>query len=142
MAKGRAMINTEKEKAKELTTKIALVRACLNQGFYSRREICAASGMKPHELSALFVANRDIYAEYTVARSSLAHTAADNIADIVNDPTHPKCYEASKWVATNYKTDFDDVLTPTAGEMEIKVPQGQEGDAPVVIRFAAPTKQE
>lgn len=142
----KAMRNRAKDEAKLLETRAALVLVALDAGKFTRRAICKATGMKAHELSSLFTKDRKIFAEYTVRRKTLADTAADNIAEIVNDPNHPKNFEASKWMLTNYKSDLDDTLTPAAGEMEIQVPQGQEqfdsGAAPVIIKFSAPTKKD
>lgn len=139
----KAMRNGVREASKLLETRKALVLVALDAGKFTRRDICKATGMKLHELGDLFTKDRAIFAEYVVRRETLADTAADNIADIVNDPQHPKNYEASKFILQNYKSDLDETLTPSAGEMEIHVPGSgdlRNPSAPVIIKFSAPKK--
>ena len=88
-----------------------------------------------HELANLFTQDREVYGEYVVRRKTILDIASDNILDIVNDPTHPQHFQASKYILSTYKSDLDDVLeSQTESEMNINV-GGESGASPINITF-------
>lgn len=131
----RSMKNTERKEKKLLKTRAALVRAALESGQISRKDICKATGLQLHELTNLFTQDRDIYGEYVVRRKTISDIASDNILDIVNDPTHPQHFQASKYILSTYKSDLDDVLeSQDEAEMNISVGGGSNA-SPINITF-------
>ena len=131
----RSMKNTERKTKKLLKTRAALVRAALEAGQISRKDICNATGLQMHELANLFTQDREVYGEYVVRRKTISDIASDNILDIVNDPTHPQHFQASKYILSTYKSDLDDVLeSQTESEMNINV-GGESGASPINITF-------
>ena len=131
----RSMKNTERKEKKLLKTRAALVRAALEAGQISRKDICNATGLQMHELANLFTQDREVYGEYVVRRKTISDIASDNILDIVNDPTHPQHFQASKYILSTYKSDLDDVLeSQTESEMNINV-GGESGASPINITF-------
>lgn len=131
----RSMKNTERKTQKLLKTRAALVRAALEAGQISRKDICNATGLQMHELANLFTQDREVYGEYVVRRKTISDIASDNILDIVNDPTHPQHFQASKYILSTYKSDLDEVLeSQTESEMNINV-GGESGASPINITF-------
>jgi hypothetical protein len=129
------MKNTERKTKKLLKTRAALVRAALEAGQISRKDICNATGLQMHELANLFTQDREVYGEYVVRRKTISDIASDNILDIVNDPTHPQHFQASKYILSTYKSDLDDVLeSQQESEMNINV-GGESGASPINITF-------
>ena len=94
----RSMKNKERKEAKLLETRAELVRAALESGHISRKDICSATGLKLHELANLFTLDRKVYGEYVVRRKTISDIASDNILDIVNDASHPQHFSASKYI--------------------------------------------
>lgn len=90
----RSMRNKARKEAKLLETRAEFVRAALESGHISRKDICKATGLKLHELTNLFTKDRKVYSEYVVRRKTISDIASDNILDIVNDPTHPQHFAA------------------------------------------------
>lgn len=135
----KAMRNNRREKKKLLRDRGLLVRAALDQGKTTRSEICEACEFKLNDLVNLFAEDRELFAEYKIRRKTIVDQAADNIHAIVNDKTHPKHYDASKYILQNYKSDLDEILESQDDEMlEISnVPQIGDGDkvSPVRIVF-------
>ncbi len=131
----RSMKNTERKEKKLLKTRAALVRAALEAGHISRKDICNATGLRMHELANLFTQDREVYGDYVVRRKTISDIASDNILDIVNDPTHPQHFQASKYILSTYKSDLDEVLeSQTESEMNINV-GGESGASPINITF-------
>mgnify|MGYP003637807109 FL=1 len=131
----RSMKNTDRKEKKLLKTRAALVRAALEAGQISRKDICNATGLQMHELANLFTQDREVYGEYVVRRKTISDIASDNILDIVNDPTHPQHFQASKYILSTYKSDLDDVLeSQQESEMNINV-GGESGASPINITF-------
>lgn len=131
----RSMKNKERKEAKLLETRADLVRAALESGHISRKDICRATGLKLHELANLFTKDRKVYGEYVVRRKTISDIASDNILDIVNDPTHPQHFQASKYILATYKSDLDEVLEDRTGE-DISVMLGSESKgSPITINF-------
>lgn len=138
------MKNKQRKEKKLLEVRAELVLAALNNGKMSRREICQATGLQRHDLQNLFSERRDVYAEYVVRRRTVAEAAADNIQEIVNDKNHPQNFQASKFVLQNYKSDFEETLDPIDSELNIELPDSEEGESmrPIVIRFGKGKKKE
>lgn len=131
----RSMKNTERKTKKLLKTRAALVRAALEAGHITRKDICKATGLQMHELANLFTQDREVYGEYVVRRKTIADIASDNILDIVNDPTHPQHFQASKYILSTYKSDLDEVLdSQDESEMSINV-GGDSKASPINITF-------
>lgn len=131
----RSMKNTERKEKKLLKTRAALVRAALEAGQISRKDICKATGLQLHELTNLFTQDREVYGEYVVRRRTISDIASDNILDIVNDPTHPQHFQASKYILSTYKSDLDEVLeSQDEAEMNISV-GGDSKASPINITF-------
>ena len=131
----RSMKNTDRKEKKLQKTRAALVRAALDAGQISRKDICKATGLQMHELANLFTQDREVYGEYVVRRKTISDIASDNILDIVNDPTHPQHFQASKYILSTYKSDLDDVLeSQQESEMNINV-GGESGASPINITF-------
>lgn len=131
----RSMKNKERKEAKLLETRADLVRAALEGGHISRKDICSATGLKLHELANLFTKDRKVYGEYVVRRKTISDIASDNILDIVNDPSHPQHFAASKYILSTYKSDLDEVLEDKSGE-DIQVMLGEQSKgSPITINF-------
>jgi len=109
------MKSKKREQEKLLKERAALVRAAMKLGLTTRKDISKASGLTMVELKNLLQVDRELFAEYKVLRRTITDIASDNIFDIVNDPTHPQHFQASKYVLANYKNDLDDTLDATDG---------------------------
>ena len=106
-------------KEQVLKDKALLVNKAMEAGKTTRSEICDATGMSLTELGDFFKYDRDTFAKWQVYRRSIKDLAADNIVTIIKDKTHPKHYDASKYILQNYKSDLDDVLESGDGIIEI-----------------------
>ena len=138
----RSMKNKARKEAKLLETRAEFVRSALESGHISRKDICNATGLKLHELANLFTKDRKVYGEYVVRRKTISDIASDNILDIVNDPTHPQHFAASKYILSTYKSDLDEVLEDKSGE-DISVSLGGESKgSPITINFGSSKKSE
>jgi hypothetical protein len=110
--------------------------AALNEGKLTRREICKATGLTIFDLNNLFKNDRELFAAYTVRKKLIADMAADNIMEIVNDPSHPQHFQASKFILTKYKSEFEDILESVdSQEIAVEVAGTGEAAPPVIIRF-------
>lgn len=135
MARGQSMKNTKRKEAKLLETRAEFVRAALDAGHISRKDICKATDLKLHELANLFTLDRKVYGEYVVRRKTISDIASDNILDIVSDPSHPQHFAASKYILTTYKSDLDDVLENHDSEaMNVSIGKASKA-SPIVIKF-------
>ena len=129
------MKNSKRKEAKLLETRAEFVRAALDAGHISRKDICKATGIQLHELANLFTLDRKVYGEYVVRRKTISDIASDNILDIVNDPTHPHHFAASKYIDTKFKSSLDDVLESQDSEaMNVSI-GGVSKASPIVIKF-------
>lgn len=132
----RSMKNSKRKERKLLETRADLVRAALETGAISRKEICRATGLKLHELANLFTKDRKVYGEYVVRRRTITDVASDNIMDIVNDPSHPQHFQASKYILSTYKSDLDEVLdSQDSNDLEINI--GDSNGSPIQINFGS-----
>ena len=131
------MKNSER-KTKKLNEK----RAALEAGHITSKDICNATGLKMHELANLFTKDREVYGEYVVRRKTISDIASDNILDIVNDPTHPHHFQASKYILSTYKSDLDDVLE-SQDESEMSIQMGKSNaKSPITITFGSKKEDE
>lgn len=130
----RSMKNGKRKERKLLETRADLVRAALESGCISRKEICRATGMKLHELANLFTKDRKVYGEYVVRRKTITDIASDNIMDIVNDPSHPQHFQASKYILSTYKSDLDEVLE-SQEQSDLAINVGDSSASPITINF-------
>lgn len=131
----RSMRNRKRKEVKLLETRAEFVRAALDAGHISRRDICTATGIKLHELANLFTLDRKVYGEYVVRRKTISDIASDNILDIVNDPKHPQHFAASKYILTTYKSDLDDVLeSQDSDALNVSI-GGASKASPIIIKF-------
>ena len=138
----RSMKNKERKEAKLLETRADLVRAALESGHISRKDICSATGLKLHELANLFTLDRKVYGEYVVRRKTISDIASDNILDIVNDASHPQHFAASKYILSTYKSDLDEVLEDKSGDdISVLVGDNAKG-SPITINFGKPKQKE
>lgn len=139
----KSMRNDKRKEKKLLETRAALVRAALNEGKLSRKDICEATDLKLHELTNLFTKDRDIYSEYVVRRRTIADIASDNILDIINNPDHPQHFQASKYILQNHKTELDDVLDSKGeSEIEVEIKGDSTYTSPVTIKFSSNKDKE
>lgn len=136
----RSMKNKRRKEEKLLKTRAELVRAALEAGHISRKNICEATGLKMHELANLFTLDRKVYGEYVVRRKTISDIASDNILDIVNDKTHPQHFAASKYILATYKSDLDEVLESQSGD-ELSVKIGDKTENPIKITFGKNNKE-
>ena len=122
------MKNSSRDAEKLKDKRIRLVNAAIEAGLSTRKDIAKAADMKLHELSGLFSTEKDLYAKYCVLRKM--------IVDIVSDKTHPKNYDASKYVVTNYKSDLDSTLESKDEDIDVSIGgSGTSGASPITIRF-------
>jgi len=109
-------LSRREQELKDISFKVI---AALDEGKMTRSDICEATGMKMYELNSFFSDDRETFAKYKIRRKTLTDIAADNIVDIINDPKHPKHYDASKYVLQNYKSDLDGILESEDTEIVI-----------------------
>jgi hypothetical protein len=123
------------KKMKIYKDKVSRVRYAIEKmNIVQRKEICKAAEIKMHDLKNIFHRERDLYAEYCVRRKVITDMATDNIYRIVSDDNHPKNYDASKWVAQNFKTELDDMLESRDEEsMGLNVNSDENGG--ITIKF-------
>lgn len=136
MGERRRMRSQKREKEKLLKDRAALVRAAMNEANkFTRKDICESSGLTMVQLKNLFQENRELYAEYVVIRKTITDIASDNIFAIINDPTHPQHFQASKYVLQNYKSDLDETLESADSILSIET-SNKGSKNPVKIVFS------
>ncbi len=137
----KAMSNNKRAIARR--NKVAKVKfeEAISDGYTSRRDVSKAMGMTSFELSNFFEDNPKSYKVYTQRRRELVDIAADNVQDIVEDKTHPKHYEASKYVLQNYKSDLDNILDKNDGE-SLSIGTGDGENNGIIIKFGKGPKDE
>lgn len=137
------MKNPLRAAKKKKEEKVRLVEAAIEAGLSTRKDIAKVASMKLHELSNLFAAEKELYAKYCVLRKMIVDMASDNIFDIVADRQNPKCYDASKWVVTNYKSDLDSTLESKDEDIDVQIGgSGASGSSPITIRFGKKKEEE
>ena len=138
----RSMKNSKRQEKRLLETRAELVRAALEAGMISRKDICKVTGLQMHELANLFTKDRKVYGEYVVRRKTISDIASDNILEIVNDPEHPQHFAASKYILSTYKSDLDEVLE-SQDEESVSISVGGESKAnPITIKFGKDKKKK
>lgn len=126
------MKNKRRDRKEYLEKGRALILAALDRGFTTRKKIGDACGLKTWEVADILKHDQDLWAQYTMHRKTLTDLAADNIQDILEDPNHKDHFQASKYILTKYKSDFDDTLESQAEEgMQIGSGDGKS----VTIKF-------
>ena len=133
----KRMKNSAREEGRLLKDRTLKVRAAMNQGLSTRKDICAAAEITMPMLANLFTKDRELFAEFCVLRKTIVDQASDNIAAIVADEQHPKNYEASKYVLANYKSDLDESMeSKLDDDVEFNISQGgASGASPINITF-------
>ena len=119
-----------------------LILTALDKGFTTKGKISASTGLKITELNKIFEEDRELWAEYTMYRRTLVDLAADNIADIISDPTHKDHYQASKYVLSTYKSDLDKTLEEKGDEGEVAFEGSGERSTRVTFRFKKGNKSD
>lgn len=121
--------------------RINAVRLALEKGQCTYKAIANAIGKSIPFVQKLFDKFPEIRKEYLMTKRIIANQAADNIYDIVNDPDHPKNYDASKFIISRFKSDLDESCEKHDEEgLEVAINQGEideeaENKPSVVIRF-------
>lgn len=131
---GKPMRNKKREERKITNERSLLVKDAIENGHLTRSQICKATGLTMMQLRNLFDANRELFAKYSNAKRLIVDQASDNLHSIVNNPKHPKHFEATKFVLTNYKSEMDDILE-SQDSNEIQVEGGNSTASRVVIKF-------
>lgn len=139
----RSMRNKKREEEKKksiLEDKKLRIREAIKQGIVLRRDLCKVTDIKLHDLRNIFTKDRELYAEFCVARKTIEGLASDNIYKIVEDETHPKNYDASKFIIQNFKTDMDDILESKDGEsLDISLGNSSGG---ITLKFGNQKEKE
>ena len=135
---GRSMRNRNREIEKKkslLEDRKLRVREAIKQGVVISRDLANIAGIKLHDLKNIFTNDRELYAEYCVAKKTIENLAADNIYKIVEDESHPKNYDASKFIIQNFRTEIDDILDGKNGEMlDIEIGGNSDGGG-ITLKF-------
>ena len=127
--------NKIREDKKLFETRVRLVDGAMEDGYTTRHDIAEATGLKLWDISNLFTKNRDLYAKFCIRRKTIKDRAADNIQKIIEDPSHPQHFQASKFILTTYKSDLDEILESQDAESIIEIEGGDSGASPMIIRF-------
>ncbi len=138
---GKPMSNSKRAIAKRNRIRKALFQDALADGHTSRRDIYKAMGISGLELTDFFEENKKMYKLYCESRRQLRDVALDNITDVVHDTTHPKNYDASKFIVQNYDTDLDVVLDEK-GEDNISATLSHTSGSGIVIQFDTKKKED
>ena len=137
----RKIRNKKREEKKKLQNYVDLVRVALSKGKMLKKDICEATGLTIPTLNNVFRDDRELYAEYVVLRKTIMDIASDNLVAIVNDPTHPHHFQASKEMLKNFKSDFDSELESSGDILKIESPGGKSKTA-VKIVFSSTNSKE
>jgi len=132
----KRMKNKERELTKLMQKRILLISAALDSDITTKEELCKVTELSRTQLNLIFKENPELYARYCVLRKLLVEIASDNISAIVEDRGHPKNYDASKWVVTNFKSDLDSVLESKEESLDVEINgSGNSKASPITIRF-------
>ena len=138
--KRRQMSNSKRAIARRNRERKALFQEALADGYTSRRDIYKAMGISGLELTEFFEDNKKMYKLYCESRRQLRDVALDNITDVVHDTTHPKNYDASKFIVQNYNTDLDVVLDEKGEDSVSATIEASEGSG-IIIQFDTKKKE-
>ena len=130
----RGMSNSKRAKDKRNRERKELFQEAIADGYTSRRDIAKAVGISSFDLTEFFEDNPKMYKIYSSRRRELRDIALDNITDIVEDKTHPKHYDASKYIVQNYQTDLDIILDSRDGD-DISSSISVDSGSGVIIKF-------
>ena len=130
----KSMSNSKRAIDKRNRERKVLFQEAIVDGYTSRRDIAKAIGITSFDLTEFFEENPKMYKIYSQRRRELVDIAADNIQDIVEDKTHPKHYDASKYVIDNYKHDLDNILDVKSGD-DISTNVSVDAGSGVIIKF-------
>jgi hypothetical protein len=132
MAKG--MSNSKRARDRRNRERKELFQEAIADGYTSRRDISKAMGISSFDLTDFFEENGKMYKIYSSRRRELRDIALDNVQAIVEDPTHPKHYDASKYIIQNYQTDLDIILDSKDGD-DISSSVSVDAGSGVIIKF-------
>jgi len=110
------------------------VAASLMNGNISMRNICKATGLLISQVNQVFIKYPDLKIAYRRLNQELKDHVTSNITEIIMDPTHPKCYEASKLFLTKFTTDFDETFEKQEDE-GVGIKMGSDADGVLNISF-------
>jgi hypothetical protein len=136
----KAMSNSQRAKDKRNRERKVLFQEAIADEKTSRRDIAKAIGITSFDLTEFFEENPKMYKIYTSRRRELRDIALDNITDIIEDKTHPKHYDASKYIVQNYQTDLDVILESKDGD-DVSSSVSVDSGSGVVIKFTT-SKEE
>ena len=139
--KRRQMSNSKRAIDKRNRERKASFQEALADGYTSRRDIYKAMGISGLELTEFFEENKKMYKLYCESRRQLRDVALDNITDVVHDTTHPKNYDASKFIVQNYNTDLDIVLDEKGDDSVSATIETSEGSG-IIIQFDTKKKED
>lgn len=114
----KSMDNPSARRVRKLKRNSKIIDVALDEGFVTRRKINEHTGIPLHEITQAFEYDKDLFEKYGQRRRELASMAADNIFEIVSQPNHPQNFAASKFILTNFKNEFEDVLDPAKSKEE------------------------
>jgi len=134
------MSNSKRAIDKRNRERKASFQEALADGYTSRRDIYKAMGISGLELTEFFEENKKMYKLYCESRRQLRDVALDNITDVVHDTTHPKNYDASKFIVQNYNTDLDIVLDEKGDDSVSATIEASEGSG-IIIQFDTKKKE-
>ena len=139
----RNKLREEKKKEEIFKDKVLRVSKAIDEGYVQRRELAKAADVKLHDLGNIFTRERELYAKYCVRRKVITDMAADNIYSVVEDKSHPKNYDASKFIITNFKSEFDEVLESKDGEnLAFTLGNNSDSDGGITIRFGSKKEED
>lgn len=112
MSDKKSMDNPSARRVRKLKKNAKIIDVALDEGLVTRRKINEHTGIPLHEITQTFEYDKELFEKYGRRRRELASLAADNIFEIVSQPKHPQNFAASKFILTNFKNEFEDVLDP------------------------------
>jgi hypothetical protein len=140
---GRGMSNSKRAKDRRQRERVMLFDEAILDGHTSRRDICTAMNISSYDLTGFFDENPKLYKIYASRRRELRDTALDNITDIIEDKSHPKHYDASKYIVQNYRTDLDVILeSKEDGDISSSSVSVDNKGSGVIIKFTKGSDKE
>ena len=137
----RSMSNSKRAKDKRNRERKVLFQEAIADEYTSRRDIAKAIGISSFDLTEFFEENPKMYKLYASRRRELRDIALDNITDIVEDKTHPKHYDASKYIVQNYQTDLD-VILDSRDEDTTSSSVSVDAGSGVIIKFTTEKEKD
>ena len=137
----KPMSNSKRAKDRRNRERKVLFQEAIADEYTSRRDIAKAIGISSFDLTEFFEENPKMYKLYASRRRELRDIALDNITDIVEDKTHPKHYDASKYIVQNYQTDLD-VILDSRDEDTTSSSVSVDAGSGVIIKFTTEKEKE